>query len=116
MKLSQMNTRELAPVLASLAKPISDIATDDSTTEALQRIVNEKGNMNQVGAFIREIIPLLLDTHFESTCEIVAILTGKTAEEVKNQRGFQTIADAIDAFDEELLDFFKQSVHTEKKK
>lgn len=116
MKISEMSTEQLAPVLADLAEPLSDIANDESTMEALKRIAAEKTSLTQVAAFVKEIFPLLLKTHFESTCKIVAILTGKTLEQIKTQKGLQTIADAVAVFDDDLMDFFKSFVHTEQTK
>ena len=116
MRISDMTTEQLAPVLCELAVPVSDIATDDSTLESLKSVANGKSNISQLGAFVREIIPLLLKTHFESTCKIIAILTGKKLEEVKKQKGLQTISDAVSVFDDDFMDFFKSFVHMGQKK
>ena len=116
MRISQMSTEELAPVLVDLAVPVSKIATDQATVDSLKAISEGKNQISQLGAFVREIFPLLLKTHFESTCSIVAILTGKTLDQVKKQKGLQTIADAVDVFDTDFVDFFKSFVHTEQKK
>ena len=116
MKISEMSTEELAPVLTELSIPFSDIAMDPSTVETLRSIAGKKTEIEQVGAFVREIIPLLMKTHFDSVCKIVAVMTGKTVEQVKKQKGLQTIADAVNIVDGDLIDFFKQSVHTGQKK
>ena len=116
MRISQMSTEQLAPVLVELAIPVSDIATDQSTVDSLKAIAEGKNEISQLGAFVREIFPLLLKTHFDSTCSIVAILTGKTVDQVKKQKGLQTISDAVAVFDADLLDFFRSFVHTEPKK
>ncbi len=116
MRISELSTEELAPVLTDLAIPVSDIAMDESTVQTLRSISGKKTDIEQLGAFVREIFPLLLKTHFESTCSIVAILTGKTLEQVKKQKGLQTIADAVGVFDSDFVDFFKSFVHTEPKK
>lgn len=111
MRISELSTEELAPVLTDLAVPLSDIAMDETTIKTLRDIGGKKTEIEQIGAFVRQILPLLLKTHFESVCSIVAILTGKTLEQVKKQKGLQTIADAVNVVDHELIDFFKQSVH-----
>lgn len=116
MKISEMSTEQLAGVLVDLAEPVSEIVNDDATTDAFKRIVGEQNDLNQIGAFIREIIPLVFSTHFDSMCKIVATLTGKTPAEVKAQKGLQTINEAKAVFDEDLLDFFKSFVHTDKTK
>ena len=116
MKLSEMTTAQMAPVLVSLSEPIGNIATDQKTVESLQEIAKGKTQIEQLGMAVTAILPLLLKTHFEDTCAIIAALSGKTVEQVINQKGFQTIKDAKDIFDKELLDFFKSSVHTEPQK
>lgn len=116
MKISELSTEELAPVLIELAIPVSDIAMDASTVETLRSIAGQKTEIEQIGAFIREIVPLVMKTHFESVCKIVAIMTGKTLEQVKKQNGLQTIADVVNIVDDDLITFFKQSVHLDQKK
>ena len=116
MRISELSTEELAPILTELAIPVSNIAIDDDTVKKLRSVGEQKTQLEQLGAFVREIFPLLLKTHFEDTCSIVAILTGKTLDEVKKQKGLQTIADAIAVADSDLMDFFKSFVHTEPKK
>ena len=116
MRISDMSTEQLAPVLVELAVPVSKIATDQSTIDSLKSIAAGKNEISQLGAFVREVFPLLLKTHFDSTCSIVAILTGKTVDQVKKQKGLQTISDAVSVFDADFIDFFKSFVHTESKK
>ena len=116
MRISELSTEELAPILTELAVPVSDIAMDEATVQTLRTIAEKKTEIEQLGAFVREIFPLLLKTHFDSTCSIIAILTGKTVEQVKKQKGLQTIADAVNIVDADLMDFFKQFVHTEQRK
>lgn len=116
MKISEMSTAELAPVLCDIAEPIGNIAMDAETLSSIREVGEQKTNVEQVGAFTRKIIPLLLKTHFDDMCCIIAALTGKTVETVKAQNGLQTINDAIDSVDGELLDFFNRFMHTEQKK
>lgn len=116
MKISEMSTEQLAPVMIELSVPLSDIAMDQDTIKTMREIAKQKTEIEQIGAFVREIIPLLFKTHFESVCKIVAVLTGKTLDQVKKQKGLQTIADAVNVVDTELVDFFKQFVHTDAKK
>lgn len=116
MRISELSTEELAPVMADLTIPLSNIATDNKTVEALRSIGGQKTQLEQIGSFVREIMPLLLATHFDDTCAIIAILTGQKTEDVRKQKGLKTIADAIGIVDSDLLDFFKSFVHTEQKK
>ena len=116
MKLSEMNTVEMADALVSLADPIGNIATDDAIVQKMQFLATKKSNIEVVGAVISELAPFLLKTHFEDTCAVVAVLSGKTVDDVKQQRGLQTIADIRDCFDKELFDFFKSAVPTGAKK
>ncbi len=116
MKLSEMTTEQMAPVLVSLSEPIGNIATDQKTVESLEKVAKGKTQIEQLGMAVSVFLPLLLKTHFEDTCAVVAALSDKNVEDVKKQKGFQTIKDARDVFDKELLDFFKSFVHTEQKK
>lgn len=116
MRISELSTEELAPVLVDLTTPVSNIAMDEDTIKQLRDVGSRKTVLEQTGSFIRGIMPLLLKTHFEDTCAIIAILTGKKTEEVKKQKGLMTIADAIGVVDSDLMDFFKSFVHTEQKK
>jgi hypothetical protein len=112
MKLSEMNTVEMADALVELAEPIGNIAADDAIVEKMRYLGTKKTNVEIFGAAIAELAPFLLKSHFDDTCAVVAVLADKTVDDVKNQKGLQTIADMKNCFDRELFDFFKSAVPT----
>ena len=123
MKLSQMNTQQLASALVALADPISNIANNGSIGNAMSDIqakvkaAKEADKplpvLSMVGEMIGKLIPVLLGTQAEDMFSIIATLTGKTTGEIKAQNGLLTIKEAKESFSTELLDFFTSSEPTE---
>lgn len=112
MKLSEMNTRQLAKAMCALVPPVQRIAQDEGLNGLFAAIKEKK----QAGATVMEMlglmldaVPLLLDTHYEESVAIISAMTGKSAEEINSQRGMQTIADLRGCIDDQLLDFFRSS-------
>lgn len=114
MKISQMTTDQMAACLCEIAEPVAEIVTDAETLAAMQAMQPKKGETYLVclarGA--SGIARLLLKTHYEATIAIIAALTGKSAQAVRAQRGVQTIRDATEIIDQELIDFFQSSAAT----
>lgn len=108
MKLSEMNTTNLAKALCTLAKPLSEICEDDAF-----RALMKKGKETSFGVLISEAAPLLLDKHFAHMVTILSALTGKTEKEIKQQKGMQTVKDLMECMDQDLLDFFTPSTAAE---
>lgn len=116
MKLSEMNTVQLARTLCAIAQPVERLGKSKRITSALQsfaefRSGNGDGTMlEQVTRLIAAITPALLDEkNLPDTAEIVAAMTDKTATEVLNQKGVQTIKDIRGLLDKDFIDFFMQS-------
>lgn len=111
MKLSDMNTRELKKALCAIAAPVGVIAESETFTQVMKRFSDmKKANVTvgQMGAvFIRDVVPLLLETHEQETFAILSVLTGKTVDEIMEQNGMQTIQDIKESVDGTLVGFFK---------
>ena len=115
MKLSEMNTAEMAKALCILAAPVGNICSDDK----LLRSIADAGRAGEtMGAKVAEllpkVIPSLLGDHFEDLVTILAALTGKTETAIRKQKGVETIRDIKECFDKDLLDFFKSSASMER--
>lgn len=118
MKLSEMDTRQMAEALCKLTEPIGNMVADKACTDALARALqrDQQGTIGeQLAHAAKEVLPQLLGTHLDDLIAIAAALTGKTAEQVASQRGTETIRDMMDCFDRDLVDFFKSSARTASK-
>lgn len=116
MKLSEMNTQQLAVCLCKIAPALERIGMDEGTNRAFAALSGklEGGTrMQQLAQMFGALVPALLGTHFDDMVTIVAAMTGKTEEGVRAQNGFATIRDVKSFFDEDFLDFFKSSAAQE---
>lgn len=114
MKLSQMNTEQLADALCMMADPIDKIGMDEAFTEKLKEVA-ERGKLNKiqnVTTMFATFVPLLLKNKREETFQILSALTGKTVEEIAKQKGMVTLKDAMESIDEDFINFFRQSADT----
>lgn len=109
MKLSEMNTEQLAACLCKLAELIGVLTADEEIEAVIKQARDDKGKpvYTVFGGGLAKLVPLMLKKHEKETYGILAALTGKSVAELKGQNGLQTIKDAKDCFDKELLDFFK---------
>ena len=118
MKISQMTSLQAADVLARIAEPVANIMHDPEAVKTLQNFAD--GSDNPI-VFIADnlvsVATLLLKSHPMDLFAILAVMSGKTAEEVANQRFIpDTVMDIKGCFDRELLDFFKSQVPSKKTK
>ncbi len=104
MKLSQMNTEELADALCSLAGPFCRIARDERVIAAMAE--TEKRGTTRLFGTAEKLTPLLLQEHREDAAEILGVLTGKEKEEILRQSALETLRDIRECGDGELTDFF----------
>jgi hypothetical protein len=113
MKLSEMNTEQLADCLVGLVEPIGNIAEDPEVGAAITELGKELNGdtpvAQQVGIMAKRLIPLALKTHRKDLFKALSILTGKTEKQIREQRGMETIKEAVSVVDQDLLDFFKSS-------
>ena len=64
-------------------------------------------NIEQKARLIGAYIPALLQRHRADTMEILSALTGKSVAEIAAQPGMQTIREAKESLDEDLMSFFR---------
>ena len=116
MKLSEMNTDQLAKCLCALTAPAAEIMGDENVLKALADMGKRDGRtmLGLIADTARALVPLLLETHYNATVSILAAMTGKTAGAIRKQNGLQTIKEARACIDQDLIDFFKSSAPTEK--
>lgn len=113
MKLSDMSTEEMAVALCRIAAPVERICSDPAFGEML-RGIQENGKKRMtvreaVAAAFGALVPALLDRHREDTYVVLSVLTGKHVEDIKRQRGMDTVQDVMRCVDKDLLSFFKPS-------
>ena len=116
MKLSEMNTQQLAACLCKIAPALERIGMDEATNRAFAApsSLPESGTrMQQLAQMVGALVPALMGTHFDDMVTIVSAMTGKTEECVRTQNGFATIRDVKSFFDEDFIDFFKSSAAQE---
>lgn len=112
MKLSEMNTEQLAACLCKIAPALERIGMDDATNKAFAALSGkpEGGTrMQQLAHIVGALVPALLGDHFDDVVTIVSAMTGKTEDGVRAQNGFTTIRDVQGFFDEDFLGFFRSS-------
>ena len=113
MKLSEMNTEQLADALCAIAEPMENIGADDEFNKKIAEFSerNKKNGgmtkLENLTGIVATTIPWLLKRHRQDVYVILSVLTGKSVQEIENQNGFVTIRDAKDCVDKELTDFFK---------
>ena len=109
MRLSEMNTAQLADALLALAEPMSRIGQDPALNRALTDLGRLEGAtvLEKASALFVPLATALLKTHREDALAALSALTGKPAEALAAQPGLQTIREARDCFDRELLGFFR---------
>lgn len=109
MKLSEMNTEQMADAIVALADPMANITRDDELNKELSALAKKKGGtlLEQISYLFVPLVMAMLKRHRSDTYVVLAVLTGKTVKEIAEQKGLQTVKDAKECFDKELLDFFR---------
>ena len=120
MKISEISTEKAMDVLCELTPYVTSIVTDEELIAELKSAIDfGKANtmaekMALTAGKITKIIPILLRNKKNDVFGIVAVLNGKTIDEVAKQNIIVTMKQIRDiAKDKELLDFFKSCTDTE---
>lgn len=111
MKLSEMNTKQLAGALCKLTPAVSRIVEDPALLEAMQAFGKSKERVPAI-AYARLaalLAPVLLQSHLNDTADILSAMTGKSTDAILNQPGYETIRDIKECLDKDLMDFFMPS-------
>lgn len=108
MKLSEMNTRQMAKTLCSLTRPIANLCEDKAVMDALQLLQDMRSGKKHctMAGLLAQVMPVLLDEHYDDVAVILAALTGKTRKEIDEQSGAQTVKDIKACLDGDLASFF----------
>ena len=107
MKLSQLSTGELAPVLCRLTPPVCRIAQDEAVLAAFDRAAFDGKPPLPAAAQVWEtLLPRLFSHHLDDLLEVLSILSGKPADALRGQSALHTLADLRAVWDEDLSAFF----------
>ena len=117
MKLSEMTTGQAADAMVLLAEPVANIASDAKITSALNAYSKAQKSGKTVaetfGVTVGKIAPALLQSHRTDVYAIISAMTGKTPEEINQQKIMQTVADIKELWDGDMQAFFKSAATTE---
>ena len=120
MALKDYSTAQAADILVRISPLLENITTDEDIMGTIGKSMNTEG-MTRVGRIVESMrrtftsIPLILGTHQDDIFGIIALVKGKTLEEVREQPITATMADIKDvATDEDLRDFFSAFGRMEK--
>lgn len=114
MKLSEMNTKQLAAALCQLTKPMQNIAADESLNGVFESIDKKMHSgrymsaMEKMGMLL-DTVPILLETHYGDMIRIISIMNGKSIAEVEEQNGMEMIDELRKSIDSQLVGFFRSS-------
>lgn len=111
MKLSEMNTEQLAACLCRIAAPVERIGKDAHISAFFKENAGKTDTtvIELVSASIGALTPVLLGDHLADVMAILSALTDKTQAELRAQKGVQTVRDIRAVIDQDLMDFFKSS-------
>ena len=110
-KLLEKNGAEMCAALASLALPVKAFLDDDEIRETFRKCT-KKGADNKLTSFLTvyaDMAPLLFgEKHVRDTVAILAVVEGKTVQEMLKMNGVELMKDALDAWKEQIQPFFTQ--------
>lgn len=111
MKLREMNTDQLAEALCEMGDAVDSICKDKSIDAEMKRLYEDfKGGsmtvLEKTSRMMKIWLPALLKTHKAEVYKILSVLTGKSPQEIAEQNGMQTIREARECIDGELMAFF----------
>lgn len=108
-KLLEKNGAEIAAMLVNMAARLRRFMDDKEFVEAWQKATKNglKTGASDVLKIYADLVPMLLgDKHLKDTLAILADIEGKTVQEMLKMNGTELLADALQAYKEQLLPFF----------
>ena len=108
-KLLEKNGAEMAATLVNMSTRLRKFMEDEEFVKAWQAATKNglKTGGTDLLVIYADIIPLLFgDKHLPDTMAILADIEGKQAKEMLKMNGTELIADALQAYKEQLLPFF----------
>ena len=110
-KLLEKNGAEMANALVSLSVPIKNFMDDTEFCEAFKECT-KKGVRSKLSGILRiytDLVPFILgDKHLKDTLQILAIVEGKSVNEMLKMNGTELLADAMGAWKEQIEPFLTQ--------
>lgn len=121
MKISEFSTDKALDVFCELVPYIDRILVDEELVAEIKRKVklpegSSRADFLNIGMEkVNKIVPILLKKRRADIYGIVAVLNGKTIEEIGKQSFIATASQIKEIFkDRDLIDFFKSCVDAEK--
>lgn len=115
-KLKDMTAWELMGALAELAGPVGNLANDDEFWDAFKECTKKGVGLKQKDGlrfFLQAyggLFPILMrEDHRRDTFHILAILEGKSIEEVARMNGEELLETVKSAWKEVIVPFFTSS-------
>lgn len=114
MKLSEMSTKQLAAATCQLVSPIGRIAADKNLNGVFENVAamakeNERMTMMEKMGMLLGVVPILLETHYADTIQIISVMTDHTCAEVEELNGMKMIEELRESIDSQFLSFFRSS-------
>ncbi len=110
-KLMEKNGAEICTALVNIAGPIRNFLEDAEFTEAF-RECTKRGAKNQLEEFLHiyaDLMPFLFgEKHRRDTLTILAEVEGTTVKAMLRMNGAELVADALDAWKEQIGPFFQR--------
>lgn len=108
-KLLEMNGGEMCAALVSIAAPVRSFLDDEEFINAF-RECTKKGVRSQMEGILNiyaDLIPLLFgEKHLRDTLKVLAIIEGTTVNKMLKMDGVELMADAMNAWKEQIQPFF----------
>ena len=108
-KLMEKNGAEMASALVSIASTLKRFMEDEEFDRAWKKATKNgiDNNMTDILAVYTDLVPLLFgEKHLKDTMAVLSVIECKTIKELLAMNGTEMIADAIEAFNEQLKPFF----------
>jgi hypothetical protein len=109
MKLSNMPTIAGARAIAELADPISHLVQHPVMEQFFNHAQNKDLNVSLAMSAVVSMLPVLLRDNYADTVAIVAVLSGKSVDEINEQPLADTYEDIRHSFDRDLVGVFTSS-------
>ena len=110
-KLLEKNGAEMCAALVSLAVPIKHFTEDEEFIETFRECTKKgvENKLHGIAVIYAEMIPLLLGKrHLDDLMEILSVVEGKTVKELLKMNGVDLMADAMNAWKEQIAPFFQR--------
>ena len=110
MKISRMNTEDMAAMICRLTPPVCRMLRDPEALAAFDSAdfgtASSLPPMAGAAMVWEKLTPVLLHKHRDDFFQALSVLTGKEKEVIRRQTGLETLKDIQAVWDEELMVFF----------